>query len=194
MERPSTFRWLSPRPKPRGDGGIDLESANERPAYGLDRTIRVSRAAAALMLLPPLHLEGQQPPPAVQMVGDTGEGAKYWARWRGPSGQGVVSGTGYPDSWSGTESEVEGPVPGNGNSSPIVWGDRIFLTTGYDSGRRLSVVALRRSDGMKLWKRSRLKAARHTATIRTATRQRRRQPMVSGSTSRSAHEVCWRWT
>jgi len=42
-------------------------------------------------------------------------------------------------------------VPGNGNSSPIVWGDRIFLTTGYDSGRRLSVVALRRSDGMKLW-------------------------------------------
>jgi outer membrane protein assembly factor BamB len=109
-------------------------------------------AAAALMLLPPLHLEGQQPPPAVQMVGDTGEGAKYWARWRGPSGQGVVSGTGYPDSWSGTENvKWKVPVPGNGNSSPIVWGDRIFLTTGYDSGRRLSVVALRRSDGMKLW-------------------------------------------
>ena len=76
----------------------------------------------------------------------------YWARWRGPSGQGVVSGTGYPDSWSGTENvKWKVPVPGNGNSSPIVWGDRIFLTTGYDSGRRLSVVAFRRSDGMKLW-------------------------------------------
>jgi outer membrane protein assembly factor BamB len=109
-------------------------------------------AAAALMLLPPLHLDGQQPPPAVQMVGDTGEGAKYWARWRGPSGQGVVSGTGYPDSWSGTENvKWKVPVPGSGNSSPIVWGDRIFLTTGYDNGRRLSVVAFRRTDGMKLW-------------------------------------------
>ena len=109
-------------------------------------------AAAALLFLPPLQLEGQQPPPAVQMVGDTGEGAKYWARWRGPSGQGVVTGTGYPDSWSATENvKWKVPVPGSGNSSPIVWGDRIFLTTAYDSGRRLSVVAFRRSDGMKLW-------------------------------------------
>jgi hypothetical protein len=109
-------------------------------------------ATAALLFLPPLYLDGQQPPPAVQMVGDTGEGAKYWARWRGPSGQGVVTGTGYPDSWSGTENvKWKVPVPGSGNSSPIVWGDRIFLTTAYDSGRRLSVVAFRRSDGMKLW-------------------------------------------
>ena len=34
-------------------------------------------AAAALMLLQPLQLEGQQPASAVQMVGDTGEAAKY---------------------------------------------------------------------------------------------------------------------
>jgi outer membrane protein assembly factor BamB len=108
--------------------------------------------AASLTLPQPLHLEGRQPPPAVQMVGDTGEGAKYWARWRGPSGQGVVSGTGYPDSWSGTENvKWKVPVPGSGNSSPIVWGDRIFVTTAYDGGRKVSVVAFRRSDGMKLW-------------------------------------------
>jgi outer membrane protein assembly factor BamB len=108
--------------------------------------------AASLTLLQPLRLEGQQPPPAVQMVGDTGEGAKYWARWRGPSGQGVVNGTGYPDSWSGTENvKWKVPVPGSGNSSPIVWGDRIFVTTAYDGGRRVSVVAFRRTDGMKLW-------------------------------------------
>ena len=86
------------------------------------------------------------------MVGDSGEGAKYWPRWRGPSGQGVVSGTGYPDSWSGTENvKWKVPVPGSGNSSPIVWGDRIFVTTAYEGGRRLSVVAYRRTDGMKMW-------------------------------------------
>jgi len=119
--------------------------------FSIGRVSLIS-VAAVLTLHPTLRLEGQQPPPAVQMVGDTGEGAKYWARWRGPSGQGVVSGTGYPDSWSATENvKWKVPVPGEGNSSPIVWGDRVFVTTAYDSGRRLSVVAFRRTDGMKLW-------------------------------------------
>ena len=119
--------------------------------FSIGRLVLVG-GAAALMLLRPLHLDGQQPAPAVQMVGDTGEGAKYWARWRGPSGQGVVSGTGYPDSWSATENvKWKVAVPGSGNSSPIVWDDRIFVTTAYDGGKRLSVVAFRRNDGMKLW-------------------------------------------
>ena len=78
--------------------------------------VMLATAAAVVLLLPQLHLEGQQPPSAVQMVGDTGEGAKYWARWRGPSGQGVVTGTGYPDSWSATENvKWKVPVPGDGN-------------------------------------------------------------------------------
>ena len=36
----------------------------------------------------------------VHMLGVEGEGAAYWPRWRGPSGQGVVVGGGYPDRWS----------------------------------------------------------------------------------------------
>jgi outer membrane protein assembly factor BamB len=107
---------------------------------------------AIVLLLSSSRLEGQQPAPAVHMVGDTGEGAKYWARWRGPSGQGVVTGTGYPDTWSATEHvKWKVAVPGSGNSSPIVWGDRIFMTTAYDGGRRLSVMAFRRADGVKVW-------------------------------------------
>jgi hypothetical protein len=106
--------------------------------------------AAALMLLRPLHLDGQQPAPAVQMVGDTGEGAKYWARWRGPSGQGVVSGAGYPDSWSATENvKWKTPLPEAGNSTPIVWGDRVFVTQA--SGDRRLVMAFDRRDGKVLW-------------------------------------------
>ena len=88
----------------------------------------------------------------VRMVTAEGEGAKYWPVWRGPSGQGVVSGTGYPDRWSATENVLwKKPVPGRGNSSPIVWGDSIFLTTAYESGRRVSLLAVRRSDGTQLW-------------------------------------------
>jgi outer membrane protein assembly factor BamB len=88
----------------------------------------------------------------VRMIADEGEGARYWPRWRGPSGQGLVTGTGYPDKWSATENVVwKKPVPGRGNSSPIVWGDRVLLTTAYDGGRRLALLAFRRSDGSLLW-------------------------------------------
>jgi outer membrane protein assembly factor BamB len=100
--------------------------------------------------LGPAGLIGQQP--GVRMVADEGEGRKYWPRWRGPSGQGVVEGTGYPDTWSPTTNVLwKTRVPGSGNSSPVVWGDRVFLTTAREGGRRLSVLAYRRSDGTLLW-------------------------------------------
>ena len=93
-----------------------------------------------------------QPPAAVRMIAVEGEGAGYWPRWRGPSGQGLVGDPGYPDRWSATDNVVwRAPVPGSGNSSPIVWDDHIFLTTGRDAGRRLFVLAYRRSDGALLW-------------------------------------------
>jgi hypothetical protein len=92
------------------------------------------------------------PDPEVRMIEVDGEAAKYWPRWRGPSGQGVVRTTGYPDRWSPTENVIwKTPVPGRGNSSPIVWGDRVFVTTAYDDGARLSLLCFRRSDGRLLW-------------------------------------------
>ena len=91
-------------------------------------------------------------PSSVQMIADEGEAARYWARWRGPSGQGAVSAAGYTDTWSATENVLwKAPVPGAGNSSPIVWRDRIFLTTADGNGAKLSLLAYRRSDGVKLW-------------------------------------------
>ena len=86
------------------------------------------------------------------MVPVEGEGAGYWPRWRGPSGQGIVDATGYPDTWSATENVMwRSTVPGRGHSSPIVWGDRIFLTTTQEAGRRLSILSYRRTDGQLLW-------------------------------------------
>ncbi len=90
-------------------------------------------------------------PADVRMVEVVGEGAKYWSRWRGPSGQGHVPAGHYVDKWSQGTSVWKTTVPGSGNSSPIVWGDRIFLTTGYGNGERLSMLAYSRADGKKLW-------------------------------------------
>jgi outer membrane protein assembly factor BamB len=90
-------------------------------------------------------------PPEVRMVEAEGEAAKYWPRWRGPSGQGVVRSGEYPDTWSEKSIAWKVPVPGRGNSSPIVWRDRIFFTTAYNDGARLSLLCFRRSDGKLLW-------------------------------------------
>jgi outer membrane protein assembly factor BamB len=88
----------------------------------------------------------------VSMIEVDGEAAKYWTRWRGPSGQGIVKTGKYTDKWSATDGvKWKVPVPGRGHSSPIVWGDRIFLTTARDDGARLSMLAFRRSDGKQLW-------------------------------------------
>lgn len=52
-----------------------------------------------------------------------------WPQWRGPGGLGIAEGT-YPDTWSATENVAwKTEIPGRGHSSPVVWGDRIFLTT-----------------------------------------------------------------
>ena len=108
--------------------------------------------ALAATTAPATRLVSQTPGDGVRMVADEGDGAKYWPRWRGPSGQGLAGGSGYPDTWSSSQNIAwKAPVPGSGNSSPIVWGDRIFLTTAYDSGRRLSIVSFRRADGQKMW-------------------------------------------
>jgi outer membrane protein assembly factor BamB len=89
--------------------------------------------------------------PSVRMVGVADVAAQYWPRWRGPSGQGLAADSGYPDTWSDKQNILwRTPVPGRGHSSPIVWGDRIFLTTAHSDGRS-SVLAFRRSDGRQLW-------------------------------------------
>ena len=88
----------------------------------------------------------------VRMIVPGGEAQDYWPRWRGPSGQGLVEGTGYPDSWSDTENVIwKVTVPGEGASSPIVWADQIFLTTADDRAGTVSVLSFRRSDGERLW-------------------------------------------
>ena len=56
-----------------------------------------------------------------------------WPGWRGPGGRGVSSETGLALQWD-AESNVawKTAIPGRGHSSPIVWGDHVFLTTAIE--------------------------------------------------------------
>lgn len=58
-----------------------------------------------------------------------------WPQFRGPEARGVSEGDGLPDHWSTTENvEWKTDLPGKGWSSPIVWGNRVFLTAAVSLG------------------------------------------------------------
>ncbi|REK15562.1 MAG: serine/threonine protein kinase [Planctomycetota bacterium] len=92
--------------------------------------------------------------------------AGEWDRFRGPNGSGIMDGQAPPWQWSSEKNlKWKAPLPGKGSSSPIVSGDRIFVTcyTGYgldlkrpgnpeDLVRHL--IALDRSTGQEVWRAS----------------------------------------
>ena len=56
-------------------------------------------------------------------------GADDWPGWRGPTANGISTSTNVPSSWSADRNIAwKTPLEGRGLSSPVVWGDRIFLT------------------------------------------------------------------
>jgi len=63
--------------------------------------------------------------------------AADWPQWRGPNGTGATNETNLPVRWSATENVAwKAPVGGLGVSTPIVSGDRVFVTSQIGSGIR----------------------------------------------------------
>src|SRR4051812_34998105 len=74
--------------------------------------------------------------------------ATNWPMWRGPRGDGQSTETNVPTTWSATENVAwKVPVPGWGHSSPVVWGDRIFVTSYVESGSKRVLLCINRTDG-----------------------------------------------
>ena len=83
--------------------------------------------AATSLLLPSVHADNS-PPGANQ----------FWPQWRGPLATGVAPLADPPINWSETEHiKWKVKLPGSGDSTPIVWGDRIFLLTAIPTGRKI---------------------------------------------------------
>ena len=77
--------------------------------------------------------------------------ADNWPTWRGPNSDGISSETNLPVKWSATENIAwKLPMPGRSGSTPIIWGDRIFLTTSDDDA--IELWAVDRKKGTVLWK------------------------------------------
>jgi outer membrane protein assembly factor BamB len=79
-------------------------------------------------------------------------GDRDWPWWRGPSREGVANSAAVPVTFSDEGGYLwKAPVPGRGHSSPIVVGDRVFLTTADESRQTHSVLAFSRATGDLVW-------------------------------------------
>jgi outer membrane protein assembly factor BamB len=115
-----------------------------------------------------------------------------WPQWRGPLGTGVAPDGNPPLTWSESENvRWKTPIPGEGHSTPVVWGDRVFLTTAIPHGEALApqgghshgahdnvqprnryqftVLAVDRRDGSILWRRIVHEGQPHDATHESGT-------------------------
>jgi outer membrane protein assembly factor BamB len=140
--------------------------------------LRMTRACAALFVST-IFLSSS---PITTSVSN---GNDNWPQWRGPGGLGVAAASRYPEEWGPTKNIAwKTALPGRGHSSPVVWGDRIFLTTsvegeqvpgrkapdhlgfdlkpgylhpdsvGVDYKNRLEVLAFDARDGELLWEKT----------------------------------------
>ncbi|MBN8626868.1 MAG: PQQ-binding-like beta-propeller repeat protein [Planctomycetes bacterium] len=100
------------------------------------------------------------PLPAAAQAGERGIGeypqldaAGDWPWWRGPTRNGVAHAGAKPPVEFGDEKNVvwRTPVPGHGHSSPVVVGEKIYLTTADVAARTQSLLAFERATGRPLW-------------------------------------------
>jgi len=75
-----------------------------------------------------------------------------WPAWRGPAMTGVAMEKNLPEKWSKTENvRWRIDLPGPGNSTPAVWGDRVFVSQAVQGENRRTVMCFERGTGKLLW-------------------------------------------
>jgi outer membrane protein assembly factor BamB len=91
----------------------------------------------------------------VQVVLPAPGAEQHWPRFRGPTGQGLTGCKDLPIHWDRDGKNIvwRVPVPGQGNSSPILWGERLFLTASAPDGTARALHCFRSTDGKLLWSR-----------------------------------------
>lgn len=75
-----------------------------------------------------------------------------WPSWRGPAGDGSSSLKALPIEWNDSNVRWRTELPGRGQSSPVVWDDKIFLTAAENEGNKRLVIGLDRASGKIQWR------------------------------------------
>src|SRR5438094_9890559 len=84
--------------------------------------------------------------------------AENWRAWRGVNGLGITPEENLPVQWSAAENVRRIALPDRGNSSPIVWRNRVFITQALEKEQRLTVMCFDRAESKLLWQAGTLSA------------------------------------
>lgn len=79
--------------------------------------------------------------------------AQEWTRFRGPNGTGLSPAANLPAKWTEADYNWKVTLPGQGHSSPVLWGDKVFLMSADPATATRYVLCLSAADGSELWRR-----------------------------------------
>ena len=84
----------------------------------------------------------------------TVRGSENWTRFRGENGSGISSLRGIPETWTPDDFAWNVELAGEGHSCPIVWNDRLFVTSAIEEGRVRYVHCLDSATGVERWRQA----------------------------------------
>src|SRR5689334_4570016 len=88
---------------------------------------------------------------ALMQLAGMGEAAN-WPAWRGPEGTGISPEKNLPLRWSTNENvRWRTGLPERGNSTPIIWENRVFVTQAIEREKRRALMCFDRASGRLLW-------------------------------------------
>jgi outer membrane protein assembly factor BamB len=79
--------------------------------------------------------------------------AQEWTRFRGPNGAGISDAKTIPTQWTEKDINWKVELPGLGHSSPVLWGEKIFVTSCDDKSGTFYVLSYNAGDGSKRWQK-----------------------------------------
>ena len=85
--------------------------------------------------------------------------AQNWPNWRGPNGDGTSTETNIPTRWDSiTNVSWKSPVPGIGYSSPVIWEDKLFITSALPDNQEKLLLCYQCKTGELLWQKTVVKS------------------------------------
>jgi outer membrane protein assembly factor BamB len=130
---------------------LDAYRKKRKPPAFTVQEVEQLMARAAVHQTPTTVFDRVDITPVMPAPGAEGQ----WPGFRGPTGQGIVRNTVFPLKWSQTQNiRWRTPLTGRGNSSPVIWDDRIFLTSASEDGQTRELLCFSRSAGKLLWKQA----------------------------------------
>ena len=90
---------------------------------------------------------------ALLSIGASESAAQEWTRFRGPNGTGINEQYAFPGKWSENDYHWKIPLPGIGHSSPVIWGNRVFVTSADPKNATQYLLCVDLASGKVQWQR-----------------------------------------